>query len=108
MLPANATRNWSAALPIRSVRAQAAAVDINPVPVNRNMFTTLPTVHHQGQYQEQPAGANIRGVPVRRASVRELTAVRNITVRPVRRFAKRPIRTTVTNARTITRQFTAA
>ena len=107
MPPANAIRNWSVVLPIRLVRGQAAAASISPVPANRNMFTTLPTVNRLGQYRVRAAEVNIRVVPVRPVSVRERMAVRNTMVRRVHQFAKKLIRTTATNVPTTIHLFTA-
>ena len=43
----------------------SCGADISPVPANRNMFTILPTVSHQGLYRVQAVGAGIPAVPVR-------------------------------------------
>ena len=67
MLPANATRLWSAARQIRSDKEPAAAESISPAFVNLSINTTLPTVPRRVRYREPVAGANTPAVPVRRA-----------------------------------------
>ena len=96
MLPANAIPALKAALPIRLVRGLPAAAGISPASVEVNIFTILPTVNPQNSYQDQVAGVNIPAVFVHPASVREVSAVRNIIRRPVLRFAKRQKQITAT------------
>ena len=66
MLPANATRLWSAARQIRSDKEPAAAENISPASARANIYTTLPTVPRRARYRALLAGANIPAAPARR------------------------------------------
>ena len=67
MLPANATRLWSAARQIRSDKELPAAADTKAASARANIYTTLPTVPRRVRYREPVAEANTPAAPVRRA-----------------------------------------